>query len=58
MPKITLVEGLILTNTDAKYGCKGGVRMDNIADIVIWWSIFSFSRTLKVISGNSFEARS
>lgn len=51
MPKITVVEGLMPKNTDTKHGCRGGGGVDKIAEIVIWFSIFSFSGVQKVIQG-------
>lgn len=59
MPKITLCDGLILKNTDKKYGHKGCGGVDKIAEIALQFSIFSlFFKAPKLIPGNLSEMKS
>lgn len=57
MPKITLVEGLILKNSDMELGCRGGGGLDNIAYIVIWPIFLSVLRSFKSYSRISIRRK-
>lgn len=58
MPGITLVEGLVLRNTDTKHDYKGCGRVDRIAETALQCSIFFLSKAPKVISGSPSEVKS
>lgn len=57
MPKITLGEGLILKNTDTKYGYQGCGRVDKI-ETALQHYVSSFFKAPKVIPGDPSEIKS